>query len=577
MKRAITLLSFVAIAACSSGTPATFVPASTSNAVSAPDTTGNGTGNLIVRVTLRTPKLTPDYVSVATRGMTVSVIGLMNLKKTVGLTVNAAGCRSKNMTRECMLEIPSLKACKSKKNCYSATVETYDAYDAKTHTIPPGAHVLSAAQSVGFHIGKKTTVIPIVLEGVPASVAFVPDPSSSLDLGPSGYVLPKCSGASQKVDVFGVDADDNYILGAGAPTVSLTSDDAAQLNVVNPSKDSNTFLLQPPVSPAYPYGNHTIHLTASATPGQRSGGAAQSAQISVTYSGDICGVFTNFPIPTASSEPSGIAVGADQNLWFTELRGNKVGRITTAGVMTEFTLPTGFTGPAPMTLGPDGNVWFALSSFYIANVTTTGTVGTPHPISGGTILGLVTGPDGNIWYTQFSDVGKMTTTGVFNSYPITTIGAAETIVVGPDKNLWFNEFNPPRQIGTVTTAGVVTQYPIPVGVAPTGIAVGPDGALWFPTYLSLVEKISTAGVFSSTFSAPGSGSVQNAIVTGPDDALWVSNEFNSFQRVTTSGAVTSISMPSGFQPPSNMVVGPDGAIWFTEFFYAGQGQIARLY
>ncbi len=51
-------------------------------------------------------------------------------------------------------------------------------------------------------------------------------------------------------------------------------------------------------------------------------------------------VFTEFVIPTAGSDPIGIAAGPDGNLWFTEfdISANKIGRITTAGT---FTQPTG--------------------------------------------------------------------------------------------------------------------------------------------------------------------------------------------------------------------------------------------
>src|ERR1700742_2427686 len=49
---------------------------------------------------------------------------------------------------------------------------------------------------------------------------------------------------------------------------------------------------------------------------------------------------TEFPIPTAGSLPSGITVGPDGALWFTESGSGKIGRITTSGVITEFPLPT---------------------------------------------------------------------------------------------------------------------------------------------------------------------------------------------------------------------------------------------
>jgi streptogramin lyase len=55
--------------------------------------------------------------------------------------------------------------------------------------------------------------------------------------------------------------------------------------------------------------------------------------------------FTEFPIPTANSEPIGIAPGPDGALWFTEPLVNKIGRITTAGAITEFPLPTANSTP----------------------------------------------------------------------------------------------------------------------------------------------------------------------------------------------------------------------------------------
>jgi virginiamycin B lyase len=41
------------------------------------------------------------------------------------------------------------------------------------------------------------------------------------------------------------------------------------------------------------------------------------------------GVVTEFSVPTANGQPWGIAAGSDGTLWFTEINGNKIGRITT--------------------------------------------------------------------------------------------------------------------------------------------------------------------------------------------------------------------------------------------------------
>ena len=64
---------------------------------------------------------------------------------------------------------------------------------------------------------------------------------------------------------------------------------------------------------------------------------------------------------TASSQPSGITAGPDGNLWFTERQsGNRIGRITPTGTMTEFSSGISAKGSAPngITAGPDGNLWF---------------------------------------------------------------------------------------------------------------------------------------------------------------------------------------------------------------------------
>src|SRR5204862_254936 len=69
--------------------------------------------------------------------------------------------------------------------------------------------------------------------------------------------------------------------------------------------------------------------------------------------------FREFHASTTGSYPTDIATGPDGNLWFTEARGNKIGRITTDGVITEFHVPTPGSFPVGIAAGPDGNLWFA--------------------------------------------------------------------------------------------------------------------------------------------------------------------------------------------------------------------------
>ena len=89
----------------------------------------------------------------------------------------------------------------------------------------------------------------------------------------------------------------------------------------------------------------------------------------ITTSGSV----TEYPL-SKESQPHGITVGPDGNLWFTEYNINKVGKITPSGVITEYALPEK-SEPWEITSGPDGNLWFTeYGSSKIGEITTSGTI-----------------------------------------------------------------------------------------------------------------------------------------------------------------------------------------------------------
>ena len=91
------------------------------------------------------------------------------------------------------------------------------------------------------------------------------------------------------------------------------------------------------------------------------------------------GTITEFPIPTADSAPYGIAAGPDGNLWFTEISGNNIGRITPAGTSPSSPIPTADSAPYGIAAGPDGNLWFTeISGNNIGRITPAGDV-TEYP------------------------------------------------------------------------------------------------------------------------------------------------------------------------------------------------------
>ncbi|MDQ3680440.1 MAG: hypothetical protein M3378_07845 [Actinomycetota bacterium] len=275
-----------------------------------------------------------------------------------------------------------------------------------------------------------------------------------------------------------------------------------------------------------------------------------------------------FPVPTPASEPAGIARGSDNNLWFTESAGNKIGRITPAGVITEF--PLGDDAfPVGITAGPDGALWFTDESDRIGRITTDGAVTWfPTPTKGGVPHGIVTGPDGALWFSYlFRDlIGRVTTAGEFTEHPIPTFRAeVHSITVGSDGALWFTEFRG-NKIGRITTAGVITEFPIPTPDSrPHGIVAGPDGALWFTEQGgNKIGRITTSGVFSE-YPLPNPGSGPHEIAVGEDGNLWFTEILgNRIGRITTAGVITEFPIPTPDSGAGYIVAGPDGAMWFHE-------------
>ena len=284
-------------------------------------------------------------------------------------------------------------------------------------------------------------------------------------------------------------------------------------------------------------------------------------------------VITEFSIPTANSEPSNIVAGPDGNLWFTENRAQKIGRITTSGQITEFTLTSG-NSPVGITVGPDGALWFAETS-KIGRITTTGQI-TEFPLPTSNVaVGITKGPDGALWYTGNRGIGRMTTSGSVTTYPYPVNPSSSPggdIVTAADGNLWFTA----QQLGKVTPAGVATAINTSTWqFQPGAIAVGPDGALWV-TAGDRIARVTTSGTVTS-FAAPTfllGGS--HGITGGPDGSLWFTYSAassNFIGQLTTNGIFNTVPLPTLSDYPWTITTGPDGALWLTEM---GSNKIARV-
>jgi virginiamycin B lyase len=262
------------------------------------------------------------------------------------------------------------------------------------------------------------------------------------------------------------------------------------------------------------------------------------------------GFLTEYTVPAGSAGFPGVLeihAGADGALWFTEFIANQIGRITTAGVITEFTVPTTDSRPTEITAGPDGALWFTENSGNkIGRITTAGVITEfTVPTANSSSTGITLGPDGALWFAEFNSnkIGRITTAGMITEFPVPTANSGPNVVTaGPDKALWFTEYNT-KQIGRITTAGVITEFPVPTATSPPNrIAAGSDGALWFTE----VMPLSTTNT---------------------------SNISDKIGRITTTASFTEYTVPTPNSGTNDITLGPDGALWFTEYSANQIGQV----
>jgi streptogramin lyase len=295
------------------------------------------------------------------------------------------------------------------------------------------------------------------------------------------------------------------------------------------------------------------------------------------------GVITEFPVPGAQFL-LGIAAGADGNIWFTDQFTGKVGHISTSGKnIVQYSLPKN-SYPQGITLGPDHNLWFVDQKqsglFTIGTITTAGKI-TEYPtkINAGTFQAesyeyaqITIGPDGNLWFINpqaaavgLNLLGKMTTSGVLTTFNLNDIPLA--ICTGPDGNLWLTESS---QLAMVTTSGVETDYAGfggLMGPPYTSITPGPDGNIWFSEIFIQVGYIvpSTGLIVEFTVVSQPFTYYPTGLTAGPDGAMWFVGDFSStIGRLTTGGTLTNSYALNHGSGPAWDTLGPDGAVWLTE-------------
>jgi streptogramin lyase len=152
--------------------------------------------------------------------------------------------------------------------------------------------------------------------------------------------------------------------------------------------------------------------------------------------------FSGCPMGTCFLYGIAAAVG---RIWFTDGQQGQIRSIATTGAgLVSYPAPTRASNPFGITLGPDGNLWFTeYETSRVAYVTTSGAFGPELPLMGGSGPRFITvGPDQHLWFTEAdaNQIGRVTVAGQVREAPVPTKGSVPSgIVAGPDGNVWFVE------------------------------------------------------------------------------------------------------------------------------------------
>jgi DNA-binding beta-propeller fold protein YncE len=326
------------------------------------------------------------YISPATQALALTITGGPTaLSEGINLTSGNPNCQT-NSNLVCTVSL-ALTQCPGSTACYAGTFTTYDqAYTNASSgsctplsacTQPAGTNVLSTAQSVGFTIATgKANDLPITLAGVPVSVRIVSDSTSISGNSFGSFSLP--TSQSGQVTALGVDADGNYILGAGAPVVHVATSDATQFTVSAATTTAPNLFTVTNVStnPA------SALLTATVTPSAGTGASPVSATVGiisqpptfyVTNSNNTVKAFDEQGAPLTLSgtfpnldNPSGIAYDPANGFFYVA----NLGSSTVTAYNTQGAQQT-LTGTFPNLSAPSGIAYNPANGLlYITNIGT---------------------------------------------------------------------------------------------------------------------------------------------------------------------------------------------------------------
>ena len=239
----------------------------------------------------------------------------------------------------------------------------------------------------------------------------------------------------------------------------------------------------------------------------------------------------------------------------------------------QYAIPTAASKPNWIALGPDGNMWFTeQNASKIGRITPAGTVTEfATPTGSSEPSGIISASDGRLWFGEYaaSQIGALTTGGTFSEYPTAFASDSPGLLVDRgDGTIWYTGYtgNHVSVQPIDGSAGYGVSVPT-VNSAPYGITTAVDNNIYFTEQLGEnIGHLPNIGTAPVEVPVPALSYPQQ-IVRGPDGNLWFTDYGTStIGRFSPLGLAYTAYFPTPTpnSVPFGITVGADGALWFTE-------------
>jgi streptogramin lyase len=248
--------------------------------------------------------------------------------------------------------------------------------------------------------------------------------------------------------------------------------------------------------------------------------------------------------------------------------------------------------------GPQGLLIAGTGAGIYQTVTMTPAFSVKPGPAGQTGSAFFVGPDGQTWFAggvlqtvekkqvarpTLDEITPSGTVAVLATYPSPT-DLPLSGATGTDGAAWIAEGGKYR-LNRLVPGGALELLPMSGG--PDKIVSGPAGSLWTVDANGTIGQVKPGGEIVERL-IPAAGLLARAdaydLVVGPEGALWFTrqNRPGAIARMTPTGEFESFPIPTkpglgpleqGWPAPRFLTVGPEGAIWFTD---PGSNAVGRV-